>query len=688
MATAEQYAEWIVANQDKKGTPEFNTVAEAYRLAKGQTTKEKSQQELYREEMQRYQKQREGMTNPEIIGSDFGYRAIKGAPALLSGMAQSAGEFYIDPLLQQIGYDKTGLPYPGDWVTKQIQTANELKRRGLEKRGEKVSDLDPAELVGSIVGPGAVSKTVGPVANALIGKMFTHKGIPLAASKMQQYAPNLLERMATGSAGAGLWATGMPTERIDPKAQSIDPMAKVEQAVPAMMFGAGIPVVGAVGHWGAKGIGQLFRPRNEKGITKDIIDLIRQKIGDEKTRVLLALNQKGDKTAGQAIAAAAKGADEDFGSAIVRLEKDLTRKMPEGGALRETYLQQGGARRGYMEKLAGTEDEYTKAVAARKSGTQELKDAYMRSQGTVDTIPVVQRIEKWISDNPHNEKITVPLKKVLKKIMGKADVPKESYKGVPATLRYQNADLDKYMGVETNVKNLASVVDDMGNMLKAKTPSGQNEVDVEVVNDVRKLLINQMGKPLASPEYAAYRAKYKELSAPINKMDVSRAILDKMTAPTGKEAPGTYLKALKEGPKTVAKATGFKRAKSLGDYYSADEIKKLKGIADEFETMLKQRQMESGVEPMLKTLESGIEITIPNLLSRPALIANAALRYIGKDRAPEYHRIASELMKNPQKLKELLLQPSDTVAGRVARELYNDVLPQISGITSGQMGGQ
>lgn len=31
---AEKYAQWIVANQDKKGTPEFETVAKAYKLAK------------------------------------------------------------------------------------------------------------------------------------------------------------------------------------------------------------------------------------------------------------------------------------------------------------------------------------------------------------------------------------------------------------------------------------------------------------------------------------------------------------------------------------------------------------------------------------------------------------------------------------------------------------------------------
>lgn len=36
MATAEQYAQWIVKNADKKGTPEFDTVAQAYKLSRQQ----------------------------------------------------------------------------------------------------------------------------------------------------------------------------------------------------------------------------------------------------------------------------------------------------------------------------------------------------------------------------------------------------------------------------------------------------------------------------------------------------------------------------------------------------------------------------------------------------------------------------------------------------------------------------
>jgi hypothetical protein len=36
MATADEYAAWIVKNSAKRGTPEFDTVAQAYQLAKGE----------------------------------------------------------------------------------------------------------------------------------------------------------------------------------------------------------------------------------------------------------------------------------------------------------------------------------------------------------------------------------------------------------------------------------------------------------------------------------------------------------------------------------------------------------------------------------------------------------------------------------------------------------------------------
>lgn len=46
MATAQEYAAWIVQNADKRGTPDFETVARAYELAKGRETTAVTQQQI------------------------------------------------------------------------------------------------------------------------------------------------------------------------------------------------------------------------------------------------------------------------------------------------------------------------------------------------------------------------------------------------------------------------------------------------------------------------------------------------------------------------------------------------------------------------------------------------------------------------------------------------------------------
>jgi len=46
MATAEEYAAWIVKNTDKRGTPEFDTVAQAYQFAKSQETTAATQAQI------------------------------------------------------------------------------------------------------------------------------------------------------------------------------------------------------------------------------------------------------------------------------------------------------------------------------------------------------------------------------------------------------------------------------------------------------------------------------------------------------------------------------------------------------------------------------------------------------------------------------------------------------------------
>ena len=46
MATADEYAGWIVNNSAKRGTPEFDTVAQAYQLAKSEENAAVTQQQI------------------------------------------------------------------------------------------------------------------------------------------------------------------------------------------------------------------------------------------------------------------------------------------------------------------------------------------------------------------------------------------------------------------------------------------------------------------------------------------------------------------------------------------------------------------------------------------------------------------------------------------------------------------
>lgn len=81
MATAEQYADWIIKNRDKAGTPEFETVSAAYKLARDPNAKYKAMQ------TQPYINPTEGMSAGEKFRAGTG----KAFYDLGQGVAQLVG---------------------------------------------------------------------------------------------------------------------------------------------------------------------------------------------------------------------------------------------------------------------------------------------------------------------------------------------------------------------------------------------------------------------------------------------------------------------------------------------------------------------------------------------------------------------------------------------------------------------
>lgn len=85
MATADEYAAWIVSNPTKRGTPEFNTVAQAYELAKSEETTARFQ-------IQDAPVPQEPGIGEQIVGAGetlltLGTGVVGGTPGMIGGTA-------------------------------------------------------------------------------------------------------------------------------------------------------------------------------------------------------------------------------------------------------------------------------------------------------------------------------------------------------------------------------------------------------------------------------------------------------------------------------------------------------------------------------------------------------------------------------------------------------------------------
>lgn len=137
MASAEDYAGWIVANQDKRGTPEFETVAAAYQMAKGQKSTPKAEPTL-----------------PEKIAGSAPVRFAIGAAEPVIGAAQMVAN--------------TIHPDVGNAVNEHLQRLEGMIQAG---RGQDAG-FDAARFAGNVASPvNAGMAKVMPTATTGLGRV-------------------------------------------------------------------------------------------------------------------------------------------------------------------------------------------------------------------------------------------------------------------------------------------------------------------------------------------------------------------------------------------------------------------------------------------------------------------------------------------------------------------------------------
>ena len=177
MATAEEYAQWIVSNQDKKGSPEFETVAAAYKVAKEAPTSEPKV---------------EPKTEPSL------------KERLLNRIAQGGGKV----LQGFLAGGPLGATLSG--INEATSTANEAVTSGAYEAGGKVTDVAAGMGASPEVAAGAGYATnVGlqAVPALIAGKMATTAAPAMeggAKSLMRSTLKPILKDAKTGKAAQAI----------------------------------------------------------------------------------------------------------------------------------------------------------------------------------------------------------------------------------------------------------------------------------------------------------------------------------------------------------------------------------------------------------------------------------------------------------------------------------------------------
>ena len=215
MATADEYAAWIVQNADKKGTPEFDTVAQAYQLAKSEVSTNAAP-------LSRMEKVSQGLRDP-----------IDGGAQLLTKMLPQ-GVVNAGNKLNNWLADNTGMVgrLPEGGVDQAVR-ANEADYQARRKAGGE-SGFDGYRLIGNVASPAnlAVASRVpqmatlgGRVAAGAVAGMGSAalnpvtSGDDFAAEKGKQLAVGGVFGAATPAVTGGIARMISPNASINPQLQ-------------------------------------------------------------------------------------------------------------------------------------------------------------------------------------------------------------------------------------------------------------------------------------------------------------------------------------------------------------------------------------------------------------------------------------------------------------------------------------
>lgn len=613
MATADEYAAWIVKNKDRKGTPEFDVVAKAYQEAK-------SAQGKYR------QSEPEGMPGARQEPS-FARQTGQFLGNLAAGAVRGAGSI-------------------GATLIRPFETAaeNEARRRAMDEVfaefGAEPSSMTygagklAAEIAGTAGVGGLIAAPVKLAARAAPALAPAAAAIESAGVG----APTVLGKVG-GGAVTGAASSGL-----------VDPGATGTGAVLGAAFPFAAPVLNKLGQLAAQGAGTLMDIRQ---LPNQLAAQIARKSFNTPeqvaaARAALQAPEAAGLTAQQALARGniiAPGAQATIEKAVKKTGAVDTRAAIE--ASQET------ARESTIKNVT---PDLQAAIDARRAASKPLYEAADQAVVPIDsaltdvisrmpegTLAAAANIAK-MEGRPFIMGKTTPAKMVETGVLDAAGKP--VMKEVPG----QTAEI-----TGESMHYIKRALSDIAYGPTATTGAGR---DTQLA--ARKLLEDYVKVFEAKvPQYGQARQTFSDLSAPVNQAQVLKEMLSVLEKPGGGERIGPFLNVLGRGEEAMLKRAGGRggaRFESLSEVLTPEQISAVRDVARQLESQtVVKTQVSVGQQRATELIKDELpNYRLPNIFNVFATTANKVLDVLGQKVSEKTIRRLADASLSAKSFDEML----------------------------------
>lgn len=515
MATADDYAQWIVNNADKRGTPEFATVAAAYQDAKRSQQVQPTQPAAIEKKgflqslLENFGKAGQGSTPEEAQQTAQQYLN------LTAGGVKGAGDIgatLINPL------DSEARKQRKENIQAGLESLGAQPESPLYTAGKIVTQIAGTAGVG-----GALAKPVlatGAPALAKIGTALGSGGLRLGGAPAETLAAQLGNAATRIGAGAAVGAGS---------AGLIEP----EDMKTGAIIGGAIPGVAKLG----AGIGSalkagIYDPLVNRGNL--IAAALLRAVGPDKADDVIRALSTTAQTPGVRLSAGQASQNETL-AAI----EDALKATNAGGAL---STQASANRQALADALRNIGQDETALQAAKVARASTTGPMYQQaiSQTVQPTKEILDKSAELFArpsiKQAMNDAVTLAQEQGVKLDNATS----------MAGLHYTKLALDKQIG--------------------AAKMAGDNNM-VSALQGTKEKLLNLLDE--VSPGYREASQKFAEMSRPINQMQIGQKAANLLIPATSGDIPATLnaatlAKALRNPDILAQQATGFKGATMAG----------------------------------------------------------------------------------------------------------------------------